>query len=315
MHTVNPERLSSLYADAIILLKKMIAIPSFSREEVRTAALIGQFLTAKGVSVHRIDNNVWASNKDFDGTRPVILLNSHHDTVKANDGYTNNPFEPTEQDGKLFGLGSNDAGGSIVALIAAFLYFYEEKNLKYDLILAASAEEEISGVNGISAILPSLGNISFAIVGEPTSLNMAVAEKGLLVLDCIAHGKPGHAARDEGENAIYRAMKDIDWFKSFSFPKISPLLGPVKMSVTMIHAGTQHNVVPGTCNFTVDCRLNAVYTPDEFLEIVRQNTSCEIRPRSTRLRATSIALDHPIVAAGIRLGLKQVIWNMLHYVQ
>jgi len=303
MHTMKTEVVEALYNEAVSLLKKLIAIPSYSRNEDDTAGLLEQFFMDRGVHVHRLNNNVWAANKHFDDNKPTILLNSHHDTVLVNKGYTNGPFEAIEKDGKLYGLGSNDAGGSLVSLIAAFLYFYEKEGLKYNLILAASAEEEVSGVNGISALLPNLGTVDFGIVGEPTQMNMAVAEKGLLVLDCIAHGKPGHAAREEGENAIYKSLKDIEWFKNYTFPKISLLLGPVKMSVTMISAGTQHNVVPGSCNFTVDCRINECYTHEELLEVIRQNVSCDVNPRSMRLRSTAIAIDHPIVAAGKRQGL------------
>jgi acetylornithine deacetylase len=263
-----------------------------------------QFFTEGNIPTKRLYNNVWATNKHFNDAKPTILLNSHHDTVIANKKYANDPFAPIEKDNRLFGLGSNDAGGSLVSLIAAFLYYYEKENLKYNLVLAASAEEEISGLNGISSVLPLIPGISFGIVGEPTKMNMAIAEKGLLVLDCVANGIPGHAARDEGENAIYKAMQDIEWFKSYTFPKISPLLGPVKMSVTMISAGLQHNIVPGTCNFTVDCRLNECYSNEEFLEIVRKNVSCAITTRSMRLKSTAIAMDHPIVAAGTHLGLE-----------
>lgn len=290
--------------EAISLLKQLIAIPSFSREESGTADLLQKFLKEKGISANRKLNNVWARNKFFSEAKPTLLLNSHHDTVKPNSAYTLNPFEPIEKDGKLYGLGSNDAGGCLVSLLATFLYFYENENLPFNIIFAATAEEEISGTNGIESILNELGEISLAIVGEPTQMNLAIAEKGLLVLDCIAHGKPGHAARSEGDNAIYKAMRDIEWFRTFQFPKISQLLGPVKMNVTVIKSGTQHNVVPGMCEFTVDIRLNEKYTHEEVLDIIRQNVQCEVKPRSTRIKPSSISASHPIVQAAENIGLK-----------
>ena len=288
--------------EAISLLKKLIAIPSLSKEEDKTADLIEKFLNEKGIKTSRKGNNVWAKNKYYNEALPTILLNSHHDTVKPNSGYTNDPFSPIEKDGKLFGLGSNDAGGPLVSLIATFLYFYDKPNLKYNFILAATAEEEISGKNGVELVLPELGKIDFAIVGEPTQMNLAIAEKGLMVLDCIAHGKAGHAALEEGENAIYKAMKDIEWFNSFKFPKVSETLGEIKMSVTVIHSGTQHNVVPDKCEFTVDIRTTDVYTNEEVLEIVKQNISSEVKARSTRFNPSSINKEHAIVKAGIKLG-------------
>ncbi|GGB13881.1 M20 family metallo-hydrolase [Puia dinghuensis] len=293
----------SLEAEAIELLKRLIAVPSFSKEEDRTAELIVDFLESKGVAASRLQNNIWAKNKHFDASKPTILLNSHHDTVKPNKAYTLDPFTPLIQAGKLYGLGSNDAGGCLVSLIATFLYFYEEKGLAYNLILAASAEEEISGHNGIELLLPSLGPIEWGIVGEPTQLQLAVAEKGLLVLDCVSHGKAGHAAREEGDNAIYKALKDIEWFRSFRAPKVSDLLGPVKMSVTVIDTDNKaHNVVPSQCHFVVDVRVNECYTFEELLGIIRENVACEVTPRSLRMRSSGIPLQHPIVQSGLRLG-------------
>jgi acetylornithine deacetylase len=246
---------------------------------------------------------VYAGNTHFDSSKPTILLNSHHDTVKPNKNYTLDPFTPIEKDGKLFGLGSNDAGGPLVSLIATFLHFSQQKNLKYNLMLAASAEEEISGKEGIELVLPHLGIIDCAIVGEPTQMQMAVAERGLMVIDCIAHGKAGHAARNEGENAIYKALKDIEWFQSYQFPKVSDLLGPVKMSVTVIETDNKaHNVVPPQCKFVVDTRVNELYTFEEVLQTISDHVQCEVVPRSTRLRSTSIALDHPLVKTGVALG-------------
>lgn len=291
-----------LVYDSIELLGKLISIPSFSREEDETAQAIEAFLQARAVKTFRKQNNIWAFNKFFDPAKPTILLNSHHDTVKPNSGYTRDPFSPDIEDDVLYGLGSNDAGGCLVSLAAAFLHFYEKQDLKYNLCLALTAEEEISGQNGLELILPELGELEFAIVGEPTLMHMAIAEKGLLVLDCTMQGKAGHAAREEGENAIYKALKDIDWFRTYEFSKKSELFGPVKMSVTIIQAGTQHNVVPATCKFTVDVRVTEAYKNEEVLRIIRQHVSCEVKPRSTRLKSSSISPDHPIVKAGLGLG-------------
>jgi acetylornithine deacetylase len=291
-------------AEALELLKSLIAQPSFSKEEDGTAGIIAEFLEGQGVVVERLQNNVWAKNKYFDPAKPTILLNSHHDTVKPNKAYTLDPFEPLEKEGRLYGLGSNDAGGCLVALIAAFLYFYSQEALTHNLILAASAEEEISGHNGIELLLPQLGSIAFGIVGEPTRMELAVAEKGLLVLDCVSHGKAGHAAREEGDNAIYKALRDIEWFRSWRAPRISELLGPVKMSVTVIDTDNKaHNVVPGQCHFVVDVRVNECYTFEELLEIIRGAVTCEVSPRSLRMRSSGIPLDHAIVRSGRRLGL------------
>ncbi|HVZ57890.1 MAG TPA: M20 family metallo-hydrolase [Chitinophagaceae bacterium] len=297
------EKLHTIQEEAIGLLKKLIATPSFSKEEENTADLIEQFLESRGVRTKVHLNNVWARNKYFEEGKPTILLNSHHDTVKPNRGYTLDPFTPTVRDGRLYGLGSNDAGGPLVALMATFLWYYDRPGLHYNLVFAASAEEEISGHNGIEALLPRMDRIDFGIVGEPTQMQMAVAEKGLLVLDCIAHGKAGHAAREEGENALYKAVEDIQWIRSWQFDRVSDLLGPIKMSVTVIETDNKaHNVVPAQCRFVVDTRVNELYTFEEILDCIRRNLKSEIQPRSTRLRSSSIALDHPLVQAGIRLG-------------
>jgi acetylornithine deacetylase len=295
--------LSALQTGAVALLKQLIATPSFSKEEDHTATIIEQLLAKNGIPVHRLQNNVWARNKYFDASKPTLLLNSHHDTVRPNKDYTLDPFSPLEKEGKLFGLGSNDAGGPLVGLIAAWLYFYDQQGLSHNLLLAATAEEEISGHNGIELLLPQLGRIDWAIVGEPTKMQLAVAEKGLLVLDCVTKGAAGHAAREEGENAIYKALKDIEWFRSYRFPKISGLLGPVKMSVTVIRTDNQaHNVVPSQCHFVVDIRVNELYTFDEILATVREHTDCNAQPRSLRMRSTAIPVDHPVVQAGIAMG-------------
>ncbi|MBD2700614.1 M20 family metallo-hydrolase [Spirosoma sp. BT702] len=293
---------TALSSHALALLKRLISTPSFSREEDKTAALIEAFFLEKQIPFERLKNNVWAQNLHFDAAKPTLLLNSHHDTVKPNKSWTLDPFEPLEQDGKLFGLGSNDAGGCLVSLLATFAYFYERSDLAYNIIMAATAEEEISGRDGLELVLPLLPPISFAIVGEPTEMQLAVSEKGLLVLDCTAHGVSGHAARDEGDNAIYKAIQDINWLRTYQFPNVSPTLGPVKMSVTIINAGSQHNVVPDTCTFTVDVRATEQYTLEEIIDVIQANIQSEVKPRSIRLKPSSIPIDHPIVQAGIALG-------------
>ena len=292
-----------LYDLGVMLLKQLIATPSFSKEEQDTANIISSFFEQQGVQYQRVGNNIYAKNKHYNISKPTILLNSHHDTVLPNKGYTLNPFTPSEKEGKLFGLGSNDAGGCLVSLIATFLHFYHQENTAYNIIFVASAEEEISGVNGIELVLPKLGKIDFGIVGEPTQLEMAVAERGLMVIDCIAQGRAGHAAREEGENALYKAMEDISWIKNFKFEKVSDLLGECRLSVTVIETDNkQHNVVPGQCKFVMDARINELYNFDEVQEIFKVHLKSSFQPRSTRMKSTSIALDHPLVKAGIQLG-------------
>lgn len=288
---------------AIALLKQLIATPSFSKEEQHTADILERFLEREGVRTKSHLNNIWAQNKYFTEGKPVLLLNSHHDTVKPNKGYTLDPFSPIVKDGKLYGLGSNDAGGSLVSLMAVFLHYYQRSDLNYNVLMAATAEEEISGHNGIEALIPRLGTIQCGIVGEPTKMQMAVAEKGLLVLDAVAKGRAGHAARDEGESALYNALDDIQWFRTYQFPKVSELLGPVKTSVTVIETDNKaHNVVPAQCRYVIDCRVNECYTFEEILETIRLHVKSEIQPRSTRLRSSSISLEHPLVKAGLQLG-------------
>jgi acetylornithine deacetylase len=295
--------LNILKQGAIDLLKELIATPSFSKEESARAAIIGKLLAESNIAASRVGNNVFALNKYFDDKKPTILLNSHLDTVKPNPLYVKDPFSPVVEDGKLFGLGSNDAGGCLVSLLSVFLYYYDQDALKYNLVFAATAEEEISGTGGIEFVLPYLPKIDCAIVGEPTQMQMAIAERGLMVLDCTSYGKAGHAAREEGDNAIYHALKDIQWFKTYQFPKTSDLLGANKMSVTIIETeNISHNVVPAQCKFVVDCRVNELYTFKEMLETIKSNVSCDIKSRSTRLRSTSISLDHPLVKAGLSLG-------------
>lgn len=295
------EQLHSLSID---LLKELIATPSFSKEENRTADIIQEFFASHQIPSHRKGNNVWASNQHFDPSKPTLLLNSHHDTVKPNPAYTRDPFLPTIEEGKLFGLGSNDAGGPLVSLIATFLNFYSQEDLKYNLVIAATAEEEISGHNGIESLWSQLPKIDCAIVGEPTLTDIAIAEKGLLVLDCVAKGKAGHAAREEGVNAIYEALRDIEWFRSYEFPKVSSTLGKVKMSVTVINAGQAHNQVPPECKFTVDIRVTDSYSLEEILEAVKKNVKCEVTPRSLRLRPSGIPENHPLILSAKKLGKK-----------
>jgi len=289
---------------ALSLLQQLISIPSFSKEEDKTGNLLMSFFKHHGMEAQRKGNNVWSKNKFFDPAKPTILLNSHHDTVKPNPTYTRNPFSANVEDGKLYGLGSNDAGGPLVSLLTTFFYFYEKNELKYNLVIAATAEEEISGPNGIELIWKDLPKIDFAIVGEPTRTDIAIAEKGLLVLDCVSKGKAGHAAREEGVNAIYAALKDLEWFRTHSFLKISDTLGEVKMTVTVINAGQAHNQVPAECKFTVDVRVTDAYTLEEILETIKQHVSCEVTPRSLRLRPSGIAEDHALVKAAKSLGKK-----------
>jgi len=289
-------------SDAIRLLQQLIATPSFSGEEQGTALLLQQVLTAKCRDVRRDYNNVWVRNMHYDERKPTILLQSHHDTVRPNAGYTLDPYLPLMDGDRLYGLGSNDAGGSLVSLLATFQYFYSRTDIHYNLVFAAVGEEEISGERGIQSLLPKLGPIDCAIVGEPTNMDMAIAERGLLVLDCEVVGEPGHAGRKEGVNSILKAIPVIQWFESYQFPKVSSLLGTNTMSVTIINAGIQHNVVPGRCTFTTDVRMNECYTPEEVLAIVREHVSCTITPRSMRLRPSFIAESHVLVKAGKALG-------------
>ncbi len=295
---------NNLSITAIDLLKQLIAIESYSAQEDKTANAIAAFFAKHNIKTQRKGNNVWAKNTDFSPEKPTILLNSHHDTVKSNAGWTLDPFQPIIKDEKLFGLGSNDAGGALVSLIATFLNYSNKNNLKYNFILAATAEEENSGKGGVVSILEEIGKVDFAIIGEPTEMKMAIAEKGLMVLDCTAKGKAGHAARDVGENAITNAIKDIEWFHSYKFLKVSKSLGPVKMSITIINAGSQHNVIPDTCKFTVDVRSTDSYTNEEIVEIIRQHVKCEVLPRSTKLNASGLSKDHFAIQAAQKLGIE-----------
>ena len=294
---------NELFNEAVGLLKQLIATPSFSKEENDTAEIICAFFKKHDVPFARVGNNIYAKNKQYDVNKPSILLNSHHDTVLPNKGYTMDPFIPVEKDGKLFGLGSNDAGGCLVSLMATFLHFYNQADILHNVVFAASAEEEISGVNGIELVLPFLGNIDFGIVGEPTKLEMAVAERGLMVIDCLAIGRAGHAARNEGENALYKAVDDINWIRDYKFDKVSDLLGDSRLTVTVIDTDNkQHNVVPAQCKFVIDVRVNELYSFEEILDALKTNLKSQFKPRTTRMKSTAIALDHPLVLAGIQLG-------------
>lgn len=295
--------MEALKNEAIALLKQLIAIPSFSKEEDRTAEVIEQFLSSKGASPHRHRNNVWTFASPYQANLPTIWLNSHHDTVMPNTGYTQDPFSPIERDGKLFGLGSNDAGGPLVAMIATFCYFLG-KELPFNLLLVASAEEEISGANGISSLLELLPKADLVLVGEPTQLRLAIAEKGLLVLDGTVTGKAGHAAREEGINAIYLALADLEKVKGYKFAKVSPFLGPTKVSCTVIQAGDQHNMVPELCRYVLDVRVNELYTHEEVLEELSAVLEAELVPRSMRLRSSCLPAEHAFHEVGKSLGLE-----------
>lgn len=302
--------LERLTDESIGLLKQMISTPSVSRDEGAVADILQAKLTGWGMAVNRKGNNLWVKERACAAGKPVILLNSHIDTVKPAAGYTRDPFTPVVEDGRLYGLGSNDAGGPLVSLLALFRYLTgTEAERSYSLIFAASAEEEVSGRGGLESILPELGAVDLAIVGEPTGMQPAVAEKGLMVLDCTAIGKSGHAARGEGVNAIYQAMPAIEWFRTHTFDRVSQFLGPVKTTVTQIEAGTQHNVVPDTCRFVVDVRVNELYSNAELLAQIKKECPVAqmpitIQERSTRLSSSCIAMDHPIVRRAMSLGLK-----------
>lgn len=282
-----------LKEEAKQLLQQLIETPSLSREEENTANILADYLLQKGVEIKRKKNNIWAVNKHFDPQKPNILLNSHHDTVKPNNGYTKDPFKAIIEEGKLYGLGSNDAGGCLVSLIAAFVHFYEEK-LPFNLIMAATAEEEISGKEGIAYLLEDLPEIHLAIVGEPTLLDVAVAEKGLMVIDATVTGKAGHAARNEGINALYEALPDLNTIKDFKFKKVSDYLGESKVSATIIQSGSQHNVVPDKCVYTLDVRVTDSYTLQEALDELKEELKADLQPRSLRLNSSALPKDHKI---------------------
>lgn len=288
---------------AILLLESLIDIPSISRDEQRATDALEAFMSRFGLNPHREANNVWAVCADYDAARPTLLLNAHIDTVAPAVGWQRDPFKATLEGDRLYGLGSNDCGGGLVSLLCVYSWLVERKRT-YNVVYAASAEEEVSGRNGFSRMLPLLPPVDVAIVGEPTGMQLAVAERGLMVLDVTTHGRAGHAAREEGVNAIYKALKDIEWFRTFRFPKVSGLLGPVKMTVTVIHAGQAHNVVPDTCNMTVDVRVNELYRNQEVLDVIKQHVESDVVARSTRLGSSAIPISHPLVRRAVALGLK-----------
>ncbi|MFZ9035810.1 MAG: M20/M25/M40 family metallo-hydrolase [Francisellaceae bacterium] len=296
--------LSTQYQMAIKLLSELITMPSVSTTEDQTATHLAGWFFANGMPYERIANNVYSRNKYYDANKPTILLLSHHDTVSPSSSYTRDPFVAEIIDDKLYGLGSNDAGGALVTMLLTFSQFYHAKDLPFNLIVCAAAEEENSGTNGISRVLPELGHIDFAIVGEPTSLQVAIAEKGLIVCDCIAIGKAGHAARGEGDNAIIKAMKDILWLNTFQFDRVSPTLGAIKLTVSIIEAGSKHNVVPDRCHFVLDIRTTDAYTNQEVIDVLKANLQSEIHPRSIRLKPSAIDKNHPLVQAILKLGSK-----------
>ena len=289
--------------DAVELLERLIATPSVSREEERAADVMQQTIEGYGMECHRLDNNVWCIAPNYDESKETILLNAHIDTVKPVKTWMRNPFCPTLEDDRLYGLGSNDCGGGLVSLLQTFRILCNRKRT-FNLIFLASAEEEVSGSKGISEVLPLLPPVSVAIVGEPTGMQPAVAEKGLMVLDITAHGKSGHAARGEGINAIYEALDDLCWLRQYKFKKISEFLGPTVMNVTVIKAGTQHNVVPDTCEMVVDVRTNELYDNEEVYNFIRRHLRSDVRARSFRLHSSGISLNHPIVERCVDMGMK-----------
>ncbi|XLS28723.1 M20 family metallo-hydrolase [Flavobacteriaceae bacterium M23B6Z8] len=288
---------------AIKLLQQLIGTPSFSSEEDRTAVLIEKWFQHYEIPFKRSGHNIYAFNKAYDSSKPTLLLNSHHDTVKPNQAYTRDPFKASIEDGKLYGLGSNDAGGCLVSLLALFTYYYQKENLTYNLVMVASAEEESSGPNGLNSVLPLLPKIDVAIVGEPTLMNLAIAEKGLVVFDAVVKGTPGHAAHPNNNNSIYNTIDVLRWFKEYSFEKSSSVLGEVKMTVTQINAGSQHNVVPAETHLVIDVRVNDCYSNAEIAEILKKEAPCDkITARSLRLNSSSIPETHPLVVSGKKLG-------------
>lgn len=298
---------SMRYADytsqAVEMLKELIATPSVSRDEQRAADIIVRYMQQYGMEYQREGNNVWTIAPGYDANRPTLLLNAHIDTVKPAATWTRDPFAPTIEGDRLYGLGSNDCGGGLVSLLQVFRIL-QNKALPYNLVYLASAEEEVSGANGFSLALPLLPKISVAIVGEPTAMHPAIAEKGLMVIDAITHGKSGHAARNEGINAIYEALDDLVWLRSHQFEEVSPLLGPTKMTVTVINAGTQHNVIPDECRFTIDVRTNEYHRNEDVFEYLSKHMKSEIKARSFRLGSSSISENHPIVVRCKAMGMQ-----------
>ena len=296
------EHVNSYEKEAVQLLKSLIETPSFSSEESNTAKLIEAWFEQKGISYHKSGHNRYAFNKYFDPKKTTLLLNSHHDTVKPNSAYTLDPFKAIEKDGKIYGLGSNDAGGCLVCLLSTFAHFYDRKDLKQNLIMVASAEEESSGANGLNSVLPLLPKIDMAIVGEPTQMHLAIAEKGLVVLDGVVKGTPSHAAHPNSDQAIDKTAGVLNWFETYAFEKVSDFLGPVKMTVTQIVAGSQHNVIPGEVKLVVDVRVNDCYSNAEINELLQREAPLELKARSLRLGSSAVRPDHPLVIAGKNMG-------------
>ncbi|PKA98856.1 acetylornithine deacetylase [Flavobacteriaceae bacterium MAR_2009_75] len=295
---------AALTQKAIDLLKELISIQSFSSEEDKTADAIENWFKSFDIPFERHLNNVWAVNKHFDESKPTLLLNSHHDTVKPNSAYTRDPFNPHIEDGKLYGLGSNDAGGALVSLIATFTHYFAEEDLNHNILMVASMEEESSGPNSLRGLLPRLPKIDGAIVGEPTLLDLAIAEKGLVVFDAIIKGTPSHAAHPNDNNSIYNTIDVLQWFKNYKFDRVSEALGPVKLTVTQINGGSQHNVVPAQVDLVIDVRVNDKYTNAEIAEILKKDAPCEVKERSLRLNSSAIDKNHPLIQSGIALGRK-----------
>ena len=293
--------LTNYTTEATTLLSSLIGIPSISREEEAVANFLQNYIEESGIMTSRSGNNIWCISPNFDLNKPTILLNSHIDTVKPVSGWRKHPFTAKTEDGKIYGLGSNDAGASVVSLFQAYRYLSATEQA-YNLIFLASCEEEVSGKNGIESVLQQLPPITLGIVGEPTEMHPAIAEKGLMVLDVQAHGKAGHAARNEGDNAIYKVLQDVQWFRDFQFEKTSSMLGPVKMSVTQINAGTQHNVIPDLCTFVVDIRSNECYSNEELYQEICSHVQSEVKARSFRLNSSHISADHPVVRRAVSMG-------------
>lgn len=290
-------------SDAVQLLKKLIATPSVSRNEKDAADIMEQTIRSYGFEPQREANNLWIIDPHYDESRPTLLLNAHIDTVKPVASWSRDPFSPDVEDDVLYGLGSNDCGGGLCSLLQIFRML-TEKPQSYNLIYLASAEEEVSGKDGITRALPLLPHIDLAIVGEPTGMNPAVAEKGLMVLDVIAHGKSGHAARNEGVNAIYEALDDMRWIRDYKFEKVSEFLGPTKMTLTVVNAGTQHNVIPDKCTMLVDIRTNEFYDNEEVYEFIRQHLKSEVKAHSFRLKSSRIDPEHPLIRKCVAMGMK-----------
>ncbi len=291
-----------LTGKAINLLKELISIQSFSGEEDKTADSIQHWFQEFDIPFERIHNNVFAINKHWDDSKPTLLLNSHHDTVKPNQAYIKDPFHPHIEDGKLYGLGSNDAGGCLVSLMATFTFYYCSENLSHNIIMVASAEEENAGEHSLRGLLPSLPKIDVAIVGEPTLMQLAIAEKGLVVFDAVVNGTPSHAAHPNDNNAIYNTIKVLEWFKNYSFDRTSEALGNVKLTVTQINAGSQHNVVPSQVDLVIDVRVNDKYTNKEIADLLKSKAPCELKERGLKLNSSRIDKNHPLVKSGISLG-------------